>query len=305
MRFSSPVLPSLSIALALAVLVSAPAATSRAQENHGPLHSQFTFLPGRAPALPLVAADQEPRVGIRKEIGSSKLILDIGSTFDLVAYGPSDERDGTLRAGLDLFTYALSTSVSGRRLQIDAVDGFFGGHLLYHLANSNPALTLRLRIIHRSAHFIDGHYDNGLQQWRGGRAPIPFTRDFGDLLCAGGWNLGAIRLTVYSGLSYSTLVRPVEMRRLGTIHGLEFTSGDLLGELFGRPWSAFGAFNLSVDGIPTYVGTGTLVTGVKFGELTGQGIRVLVGYRTGLEPFGQYYDVRRNFWTLGLMLDVW
>jgi hypothetical protein len=95
------------------------------------------------------------------------------------------------------------------------------------------------------------------------------------------------------------------MSRFGTLHGIEITSGDALGDLFGKRATMFAAYNLSLDGIPSYVGTTTLMAGFKFGEWSGQGVRILVSYRSGLEPFGQYFDVRRQYWSLGLLFDVW
>ncbi len=286
-------------------ILCAPEDAARGQQQDSPSGMRVTFLPGRSPVLPLTAPEQEPRMGIRKEIGSSKLILDIGSTFDIVGFSAAAGDDATLRAGIDFFTYALSTSIAGRRLQIDAVDGYFGGHLLFHQTWDRSDLTIRLRILHRSAHFIDGHYDNTLQQWRDNRPPNPFTRDFGELLLMAGTDIRRIHLSGYSGISYSTLARPDELRRIGTLHGLELTSGDLLGDVLDRSCTVFAAFNFSLDGVPVYVGTSTLVLGAKFGEWSGQGIRVILGYRSGLEIFGQYFDVRREYWTLGLLFDVW
>jgi len=292
-------------AAAAAVSLAIVPPSLRAQEPASSRNSGFNFIPGGTIAPPLMAADQEPRTGIRKEAGSSKLILDIGSTLDIAAYAPDDENAGTFGAGIDFFTYALSTSVAGRRLQIDAVDGFFGGHLAYRLTTASPDLAVRFRIIHRSAHFLDGHYDNSLQTWRDGQAPIPFTRDFGDLLVSAGWCIGDAHIALYSAVSYSTLIRPIEMKRISSVHGIELRSGPALGHALGKPLNLFAACNLSLDGVPAYVGTGTIEAGAKFGDWDGQGIRVVAGYRNGLEMFGQYYAARRAYWSLGLLFDIW
>lgn len=263
----------------------------------------FTFLPGPPLMLPLIAADAEPRVGIRKEIGSSRLNLDIGATYDLAEYAPSQ---GTaIRLGVDFFTYALTSTYSGRRLQVDAVDGFFGGHLLYRSAEPDAKFVVRLRGLHRSAHFVDGHYDNSLNQWRNERVPLPFTKDFADLLLAYTWNQFEAPLTVYSGLGYTTLVRPVEIDRFSMSLGAEVSSGTMMGSVFSKPFALFASYNLSLDGIPGRVMTSAVLAGLKFGEWQGQGVRLVVGYRSGLEMYGEYFDVRRDYWSLGILFDVW
>jgi hypothetical protein len=66
----------------------------------------------------------------------------------------------------------------------------------------------------------------------------------------------------------------------------------------------YGAYHLALQGIPTYVVTGTAETGVKFGEWTRSGIRVFLSYRNGLEPFGQYYSSKQSVWELGFGFDV-
>ena len=275
----------------------------RAQHKDGTPEGGFRFLPGSPLQLPLVASDSEPRVGLRKEIGSSRMDLDIGATFDLAEYASPD--GVALRLGVDFFTYALTSSFSGHRLQVDAVDGFFGGHLLYRSAKAGRALVLRIRGLHRSAHFLDGHYDNALNQWRDGREPIPFTKDLADVLAAYTWDAEAAPVTIHAGLGYSTLIRPVEIERVAAVVGIELSSGSMLGTAFGRPFALFSSFNMSLDGIPETVGTSTVLAGVKFGEWDGQGVRLVVSYRSGLEMYGEYYDVRRTSWSLGILFDIW
>ncbi len=265
----------------------------------------FTFLPGDLLVPPLVASYQEPRVGVRKEIGSSRLKLDIGSTMDLVEYTISTEQSKRLRAGIDFFTYALSTSAQGLRLQIDAVDGFFGGHISYQSGEPDSRFSLRLRILHLSAHFIDGHFDNATGTWKNGLAPIPFTKDFGELIGTYEKDWSIVGVMFYSGFSYATLIRPTDIRRFSTIHGVEVHSRDGLGTALGKPYSLFVADNFSLVGIPSYIGTNNVELGVKLGEWSGTGVRLYVSYYSGLTVYSQYYNVRDNQWGLGFTFDVW
>src|SRR5512141_1358673 len=155
-----------------------------AQTNGTEGGAGFTFLPGGSVDLPLSAADQEPRLGILKETATSRLTLDIGSDLDLVGFIPDSDAPLAYRAGIEAFATTLVATIDSRRLQIDAVDGYLGGYIL---ARTGQTVTLRLRILHRSAHFVDGHYDPGTGTWRDGREPIPFAKDFRESL--GAWRV--------------------------------------------------------------------------------------------------------------------
>jgi hypothetical protein len=265
--------------------------------------SRFSFLPGGTLVPPFTANHEEPRVGLRKQIGSSRLKLDIGSTLDVAEYRPSEY--ARVRVGVDFFTYALSTSANGLRLQIDAVDGFFGGHISYQSLDHAGAFSLRLRLLHLSAHFIDGHFDNSTNTWKNGVAPIPFTRDFGELSTSYEWQFQTAAVKLYSGFSYATLIRPTEISRFSTIHGFELRTVNWPGTALGRPFAFFAADNLSFVGIPSVVGSNNVEMGMKFGEWSGTGVRLYLSYYSGLTVFSQYYNIREEQWGWGFTFDVW
>jgi len=274
-----------------------------AQPPPSATHTGFTFMPQGLLFQPLTSSYHEPRVGLRKQVGSSKMKLDIGSSLDFLEYRFSEDK--VARMGVDFFTYALTTSSQGLRLQIDAVDGFFGGHAVVSSVNDVSRWDLRLRILHVSAHFIDGHYDNATMQWKDGREPIPFTRDFGEITAAFSWRVHDVTFMAYSGISYATLVRPTDVRRVATLHGLELRSSELLGPALGRPVNLFVADNVTLVGVPSYIGTNNLEFGVKFGEWNSTGLRLYGSYYSGLDVFSQYFNVRRENWGVGFAFDFW
>ena len=290
--------------LLLCTVLILRAALSTAQTVAPAPASGTTFLPGGTLFPPLRANYQEPRVGVRKEAGTSRLKLDIGSSIDLLECRTGSPA-GRLRIGADFFTYALTTSAEGLRLQVDAVDGFFGGHIVYAAPGEDGHLALRLRLLHVSGHLIDGHWDHTRMEWIDNKMPIPYTRDFGELTGLYTWPGRIVALDAYSGLSYATLVRPDNLARYGTLHGFELRSTGLLPSFAGRPMSLYIADNLAVTGIPVYYGTNNLEFGVKFGEWDGTGIRFYGSYYHGLEVFSQYYYVRTDQWGLGFAFDAW
>jgi len=288
----------------LCALFMFTAAGSPGQTDTPPPAAGFLFLPGGTLFPPLRANYEEPRVGVKKEAGTSRLKLDIGSSIDFFEYG-SDSTAGRLRAGADFFTYALTTSAEGLRLQVDAVDGFFGGHIVYAPPGEDGRLLIRLRLLHISGHLIDGHWDHITMQWKDNKLPIPYTRDFGELTGLFTWRGRIADLSAYTGFSYATLVRPTDLARWATLHGVELHTTGLLGPAAGKPFSLYAADNLAVTGIPAWYGTNNLEFGVKFGEWNGTGIRFYGSYYHGLEVFSQYYYVRTDQWGLGFAFDAW
>ena len=262
------------------------------------------FLPPGTLFAPLRANYQEPRVGVRKDAGTSRLKLDIGSSIDFLEYR-SDTTGGRLRFGADFFTYALTTSAQGLRLQVDAVDGYFGGHIVYAVPGDDGRLLLRLRLLHISGHLIDGHWDRAAMEWIDNKQPIPYTRDFGELVGRYTWSGRIAALSAYSGFSYATLVRPGDLARYATLHGFELRTTDLAGPAGGKPFCLYAADNLAITGIPTVYGTNTLELGVKFGAWDGRGVRLYASYYHGLEVFSQYYYLRTDQWGLGFAFDAW
>ena len=82
----------------LVLLLLLPLASAAAGDGPG-----TTFLPAGMLFPPLRADYQEPRVGVRKEAGTSRLKLDIGSSIDFLEYRP-DTSGAKLRLGAEFFT---------------------------------------------------------------------------------------------------------------------------------------------------------------------------------------------------------
>ena len=294
---------SLLTASLLTLSISAPLLSAQAQIDSS--HSAWTFLPGGLIFPPLVANYHEPRVGIRLELGTTKMKLDIGSCVDMVEFVPSADRKQQIRMGIEFFTYALTTSVHNLRLQVDAVDGFFGGHITYRSESASSSIALRLRLIHLSSHLIDGHYDLHTDSWIDGKLPIPLSRDSGELTVRFSKEGPVVSWMVYSGVDYATFVRPDDMRRWASLHGFELHGSGSVGQVFGKPFNFYLADNLWIFGIPEYIGTNNLEGGVKFGEWSGSGLKLYFSYYKGYDMFSQYYSVRREQVGVGFALDFW
>ncbi len=267
--------------------------------------SALRFLPG-VPKIPRLTAHlDEPRTGIRKTFGSSRLKLDIGAAYDILSWRPGNDSTKSMRVGAEFFAYALSNNAYGLRLQIDAADGFFGGHLLYSLRAGEHLSALRLRILHLSAHFLDGHAVPGGNGWRDGREPIPFTRDYGELIGIWRSTTGRGHVQLYGGTSYATLSRPDELRRWTFLAGGECVDSEIAGSILGQLCQCYTAVHFTLAGVPAWIGTTHVEGGVRFGSWDQAGLRVYFSYQAGLVPFHQYFNVREESWGAGIAFDLW
>jgi hypothetical protein len=266
--------------------------------------SHWEFLPGAALLPPFPASPEEPRTGIRKEIGSSRMTLSIGGQLDLVEWRPGGDPGMRIRAGAQLFMYALTTSYQGLRLQLDAADGYFGGYLVCQQRGPASALTLRFRIMHLSSHMLDGNYDLNTGEWKDGREPVPLSRDFGELVGAYSWLGTNWEVMVYSGFSYATLVRPSELMAWNTLLGVVAHTSVWPERVFGKTASVYLSDHYSLAGLNSLQGTNILEAGLKMGMWEGSGVKVYVSYHSGLEVFHQYFDLQRYDWGLGIAFDL-
>jgi hypothetical protein len=80
--------------------------------------------------FPLKANYQEARIGIFYYPEDASLKVDIGNNIDLIAIH-FPQSNSKLTFGIEFMAYALSSSFEGKRLQIDAIDGFFGGNAVF------------------------------------------------------------------------------------------------------------------------------------------------------------------------------
>ena len=251
--------------------------------------ARWSFFPDDLLFTPLVSNHEEARVGLQQELGSSLLTVGVGNTSDLIQYAAGSD---TIRWGGDFYVYALSNSFKDIRLKIDAADGFFGMHITW---KGETHWSFRFRALHLSAHFVDGHYDPDAKVWKDGREPIPFSRNYGEVVAAHESQAAGIFSRLYAGLSYAVYNNPHDIRRWAGLAGAELAG---VGPLYV-------ACNLSLLGVPTYNLNVTVEGGVKLGAWKGRGVRLYLVYYDGLDVYGEYYKERKEFVGAGFSIDFW
>lgn len=263
---------------------------------------QFTFAPAGLHFLPLKANMQEARVGVLYFPDNANLKVDIGNSIDLLGFSWKQEKV-KLTFGIEFMAYALSTSFQGRRLQISALDGFFGGNASLSKVNNNNILQVRFRILHNSAHLVDGSYDSIKREWKNNTEPIPFTRDFGEITIADNYISTNYLLKYYGNIAYSTLVRPSDMKKYSFAGGFELSSDKIIGKVFDKEASLFCAYHLNVQGVPVYTGNNNLMIGVKFGAWNEKGVVFYLSYFSGNNYFNEYYYNKIKKIGIGFFVD--
>lgn len=264
----------------------------------------YEFLPDGIHFLPLKANIQEARIGVYYFTDNSNLKVDVGNSIDLVKfYFPSIK--GQLTVGIEFMAYAWATSTAGNRLQIDALDGFFGGNAAFSKTLENSRFVTRFRIIHNSAHLVDGHYDISKGDWMNGDTPIPFTRDFGELTLAHQLYPTWGSFMYYGAISYSTLVRPINLEKWTGFTGFELSSNKIAGSIFRKETNLFIAYQLSLFGNPNYNWDHNIMAGIKFGEWDKKGIVFYLSYYDGHNYFSEYYQKKISKFGIGFQVDFY
>ncbi|MBI9070094.1 MAG: hypothetical protein JEY94_00755 [Melioribacteraceae bacterium] len=250
--------------------------------------------------VPLKANMCEPKMGIWYHNASTNLKVDIGNSVDLFGYRIGS--DVYITAGADFWGYALTTSYSGNRLQIDALDGFFGGNISYSQKFENRKVLIRFRIIHNSAHLVDGHYDKNKGGWLK-QEPIPYTEDFGEITIAQESYFENFVVKYYGSIAYSTMVRPLGLKKWAYNAGFELAANNYFKNLFGSDSSPFIAYHFELDGIPEYIGNNNIMLGIKFGNWYEKGLSLYISYYSGSNYFSEYYFQRISKFGIGMSVD--
>lgn len=267
-----------------------------------PQQSEFEFFPSGLNFVPLKANFYEARMGIIYIPANNNMKLDVGANVDLVSLWISDSE--RLTAGAEFFAYALSRSYKEFRLQIDAIDGLFGGNISYLKINNDDKLTGRFRIIHNSAHLVDGHWDFHNDRWIDDYEPVPYSRDFAELTLAYNYNLGFASIRNYTAFHYAFLVRPSGLKRFNFYGGAEAGFNYISGSLWGEEYLFFIAYNFLLSGSEKFIGSNNYMLGIKFGKWEGKGLQVFISHYNGLDIFHAYYDRRLNFTGIGFSIDI-
>lgn len=264
----------------------------------------FIFLPGGLNFLPLKAGIDEPRMGLLYYAKTSNMKVDIGNSVDIFGFDFKNSRT-RITIGADFFAYAYVTSFLKYRLQIDAMDGFFGGNLTYSKAFLKSRLVARIRYLHSSAHLVDGHWNDIAMRWINNQGPSAYGNNYAEFLLAREIYPTHNYLRYYGGFSISTgmNIKRKKMKKIVYKAGAEYAYSNLVGKILGKDENIFCAVNFDLKGIPHYIVNQNYLLGIKFGEWTGKGVVLYLSYYNGGDVFNQYFNERVSRFGFGFMFD--
>ncbi|MBA4406198.1 DUF1207 domain-containing protein [bacterium] len=254
--------------------------------------TEYEFFPNDLTVHPFSANQLEPRLGFIFKVNSNQLWLNIGNSIDLVRIKHESE---IFSVGADLFTWTFLKKEDNFRFPVDAIDYMFGLNFGFKTEVHNYSFGARVRLSHISAHMVDGHYDAVQQQWKDGRNPLVYSREFVEVL--GFYSFYNLR--VYVGGTYLYHVDPPEIGKANLQAGLEYYMKDALAYNLSPYIAADGTWRTR-DNKRNF----TFNTGVKFGKIAERGVRIFYQYYFGFDINGEYYDVRREYSALGINLDL-
>lgn len=285
----------------LAVLLFSVPFYSQSRDTSG---TEFVFLPSGLNFMPLKAGIDEAKMGLLYFTASNNMKVDIGNSFDVFAFKFKESRS-ELSVGAEFMAYAYVTNFLQYRLQIDAVDGFFGGNVTYSKRMNDGRFITRFRYIHSSAHLVDGHWDAVNGVWRYGDKPTPYGNNYGEILLAREDKILSGSLMYYGGTAMSTGQNTGgrDLKRFTFKTGFEFQQENIIGKILGRSESLFAAVNLDFKGIPKYIVNQNYMAGIKLGKWDDKGIMFYISYYNGGDVFNQYFNRRVSRFGAGFFFD--
>ena len=243
---------------------------------------------------PFTANTLKPKLGFEFKIGKNELSLNVGNSMDIMQYKLNN--NSKVSFGADLFTYTLLRSQSDFHFPVDAVDYLFGVNFGYVNQLKNSKVGARLRISHISAHFVDGHYDKQNQQWRDGRNPKVYSREFFELIPYVRFN----DLRLYAGVTYIYSIDPRDIGQDQYQVGFEYFGKGLLSDSI----TPYLAYDFRLINLYQYTGNNSIEAGIKIGNAEAKGISFYFRYFSGYNIHGEYFDLREDFTSFGFNLDL-
>ncbi len=256
---------------------------------------EITLFPKGRIFQELSSNQEEARIGLWRFLTNAKMKVEMGGSSDLISFQNENQK---IAFGIDFFAYGNVIGANGLHLQIDAIDGFFGGHISY----VEEKFEIRFRGLHHSAHLVDGNWwiTEFPRDWK--KKPIPFTTDFGEIVFAKKSVWESFVNRPYIGIAQSFFNRPNDLKKFSFFMGDEIYSNKVFPKVQNKDLNLFASYHLSFLGVPKYVAQNNFKVGSKLGNWNDNGINFFLIFFTGRYFFGQYYN--ENIKTIGLGFNV-
>jgi hypothetical protein len=232
---------------------------------------------------PFTANFLEPRAGFSYLLGREEIRLDIGTSADIFLYRSGNK---FLSFGADLFTYTRLRGRSCFHFPVETIDYLFGINSGYKIIDDNKEYGFRFRFSHISAHLVDGAFDNNIRDWRNGRNPRTYSREFFELFPY--YKINGLR--VYTGFTYLIHVNPGFVGKGIYQFGFDYFADKLIADIA----SPFIAYDFKLLEINKFIGNNIISSGIKFGNYYSNGVSIIFSYYTGKSIHGEYFNLNES-----------
>ncbi len=257
------------------------------------LSAQHQWFPNELNVQPFTANFLEPKAGFLFNTSDDKIRLDIGTSQDILHI---KNNETIISFGADLFTFTRLRSESDFHFPVETIDYLFGLNASYKKRYCDNELGLRFRFSHISAHLVDGQFDKTTNQWRDGRLPQVYSREFIEFFPFIRFN----DLRFYAGLTYIFHSSPKEIKK-----GIFQFGGDFFVTKLRTDWfTPFIAYDFKLSGKEKYVGNNFINFGMKFGEFNKKGFSIYYSYISGKSIHGEFFDLNESYSSIGFNLDL-
>ncbi|MCB0751309.1 MAG: DUF1207 domain-containing protein [Ignavibacteriae bacterium] len=255
---------------------------------------KIELFPSNLLVQPFTANTLKPKLGFEFKANINELSLNVGNSMDILHY--KLDENSKLSFGADLFTYTLLRSQDNFHFPVDAIDYLFGFNFAFKKNICENEFGARLRFSHISAHFVDGHFDKNLNEWRDGREPKVYSREFLEFIPF--FKINDLR--IYTGFTYIFHIDPTNIGQDQYQIGFDYFANDLIS----KSLTPYLAYDFRLVNIYGYTGNNSLEAGLKFGFVNGKGISFYFRYFSGYNIHGEYFDVKEDFTSFGFNLDL-
>lgn len=252
------------------------------------------FFPSDLNIQPFTANFLEPKAGFLFSTDKNQLRLDISTSRDIIHWMNDNEM---ISIGADIFTFTRLRSTDNFKFPVETIDYLFGINAGYkkEICRGNE-IGLRFRLSHISTHLVDGQYDASNQNWRNGRDPFVYSKEFIELFPY--YRTGNLR--AYAGFTYIFHIIPKELKKVNLQLGFDYFATKIGIKLF----TPFIAYDFKLSGVEKYVGNNIFSAGIKFGDWKSKGLSLYYSYISGKSIHGQLYDLNENYSNIGFNFEL-
>ncbi len=252
------------------------------------------YFPATILTQPFTANIIEPRTGFNFHFNNN-LGLNIGTSLDIVHF---EDGKTTYSFGADFFTFTRLRREKNFHFPVDAVDYLFGVNFNYKKNISTlESAGLRIRLSHISAHFVDGHFDPSINNWRNSRPPIVYSREFIEF--SPYYKINNLRF--YGTIAYIFHIDPKNIGKDYYQLGFDYYFKGFFNTRLVTP---FVAYDFKLVHLFKYFGNHSFFAGVKFGHSERKGFSIFFNYYAGKSFRGEYYNVNRQYFAFGINMDL-